>query len=212
MKKKYLFCFAFIYFCISVTFAQYNRKASTFEFNHGLGANILYFNAPVSDGQGIVPAVCWLPRFNFVRFSADATFSVKIPVVLFLVGSMNSETGGSGAFYMDAALAVDFNYGMMATKASTVKVGFYCGAGVGYSPLRYNYVDYYTNEIVTSDKTIGIYGNIGIKFPALIKMKGRNSLPNNVGFYTIVGFNNILIAGIRISKEFGYAGVKKKGW
>lgn len=212
MKKVAILILVFLHFCISLSFAQYGRKASTFEFNHGFGANITYLNAPVTDGTAVIPAVCYLPRFNVVRFSADATFSIKIPVAMFLVGTYNSMTGGSGAFYMDAALAVDFNYGMMATKASSTKVGFYVGAGVGYSPLTYTSVNYYTNEAEKSKKTIGIYANLGIRFPALINLRGKNTAPNNVGLYTIVGFNNILIAGVRIGKEFGYAGKKKKGW
>ena len=211
--KSNIITVALLFISFSFAQAQWGQKKSPIEFNHGLGISLTFPQIPTSGGAPLYPAFAWSPRLNVYKFSSDATISANVPITLLIPGTTYNVGGTTVAvsdiFYYDIGINANFNYGLMATKTSTMKIGGFAGLGFGYSPLTFNRVNYYTQQSETSKKTMGIYAEAGFRWLGFF---GKKKTPNSIRVYIIVGFNNVLILGFTLTKEFGHKGGKKSGW
>ncbi|MBI5219781.1 MAG: hypothetical protein HY958_12710 [Bacteroidia bacterium] len=197
--KRIIITLLTLMICADFSFAQWGKKQSSIEYNHALGIGYLIALTPA--GNAGLPLFSYFPRLNVVRFSSDATLSVDVPVSFTAWG--NSYTGTT--VYYDFAVAANFNYGLAATKNSKSKFGFYTCLGLGYYPIKYEKKNLYDPTKTTwSDNTTAIYFSAGFRFPSLKKM------PQAIGLYTGVGFNDVIIFGFNVRAELGQKTDKRK--
>jgi hypothetical protein len=103
---------------------------SQVSFSHSIGGSV-YLNSNVT-GAGIM----YSPRLNVVSLGDEASVSVGTHLGVGFSGSVNSQTGGSGAFTLDLPLMVEFNGGFASTPDGSDKsFGYFAGAGFGYNTM-----------------------------------------------------------------------------
>jgi hypothetical protein len=186
-----------IVFFLSILLCTYSHAQT---FMHGIGVTFSGMAGRVHNpGESYDAAVAftnftWFPRFNLSE-SDRSSLSIGMPVG----AGVGFSSGGSDGVYIgfDLPLAIDYNRGRKSTYENESKMGWYVGAGFGYT------FTYWTGGYSSSNK-LESYGPLlrtGIRFGAGSKHPDKAT---TLGFYFRPGLDKdkLKTGGIAVLIEF----------
>lgn len=131
---------------------------------HSIGPNVSASNI----GVDYLPyvAVSYTPRFNFYE-KGDYSVSIGMPLNIGAV-PLSSPGSKEDLFYWEGYLVsvpavVNFNWGTGATSASSQKVGFFAGTGLGYLFRSFDDGDYAAVNGIAATVNTGVRVHAGRK-------------------------------------------------
>lgn len=145
-------------------FPPLNASAQSRLFSQAIGGALFSGNNYLAAG------LVYSPRLNFLRFSDHSVLSLGTHIGLgtTINDNYNSNTGGNSTsiFMANIPLLLTWNFGNAATNLSSMKWGFFTGAGYGFHNAARG-VDFIDDEEVSTNQVhiSGVVLSAGLRLP-----------------------------------------------
>lgn len=172
-----------------------SMQAKESYFFHAAGATWMY---AIGGGSVVgAGALTYAPRYNLAKMSKEASFSVGTYASLALQLGVSSGGESSSMIAFEMPVTFDYNFGYGSTHKSKKDFGGFVGLGYAFNSIQYAGYNALLGSYEAEGRTHGVYANTGLRF---LNKKEKSW---NVSLYSILGFNKLTVAGLRVLYNFG---------